>query len=312
MVKIGWVKRGDVMETNQGSIMKLRLSDGRRLAYQEYGDLDGYPILLFHGTPGSRLWFMEDDLCATELGVKLIAMDRPGYGGSDPKPDRTLLDWAVDVDEAVQLLELSEYSVLGVSGGGAYAAVCAYKELKGLRNIAMVASGMPFKDGKAPTSMTRLNCIVFWLSRYAPWLIKSIFQAQIQLMIKDPERFKRNLLKGNSHLSEWDRACLQTDEQAEATFVHMQEAYRQGPDEVVRESALLSRSWDFELSKIQIPTFVFHGEADTLAPYNASAEAVTSIPNGRLITIPGAGHFLIEDENVWRRILCCLRDGRID
>lgn len=70
--------------------------------------------------------------------------------------------------------------------------------------------------------------------------------------------------RGNGHLLEWDRAFLQTNEQAEATLFHMLETYRQGPDEVVRESALLSRSWNFELSGIQIPIYAFHGDADTM------------------------------------------------
>lgn len=297
---------------NQHQVSFIKLSDGRKLAYQEYGDLDGYPIFLFHGTPGSRLWFMEDDPCATELGIRLIALDRPGYGASDPKPDRTLLDWAADVNEAVQFLQIKEYSVLGVSGGGAYAAACAYRALKGLRSVAMVSSGVPFKDGRAPASMSRPNRMAFWLSRYAPWLIKSAFQAQIKMMEKDPERYKKSLLKGNAHLSEWDRACLQTDEQAEATLVHMQEAHRQGAEEVVRESALLSRPWNFELHAIKVPTYAFHGNADTQAPYDAAAEAVACIPSGKLITIPEAGHFLIEDEDVWKRILRSLRDGKVD
>lgn len=288
----------------------LRLSDGRRLAYQEYGDLQGYPILLFHGTPGSRLWFMEDDPSTSAMGIRLIALDRPGYGGSDPKPDRTLLDWVEDVNEAVQILELNRYSVLGVSGGGVYAAACACKAPKGLHSAAMVASGMPFHGGKAPASMNRPNRMVFWLSRHAPWLLKSAFRAQIKMMETNPERYKQSLLKGNAHLSEWDRARLQTDEQATATFYHMREAFRQGPDEAVRECALLSKPWDFELHDIQVPTYVFHGEADTMAPYDAAAAAVANVPNCQLITIEEAGHFLIEDEAVWREILLSLRDGR--
>ncbi len=67
----------------------------------------------------------------------MITLDRPGYGGSDPKPYRTILDWVEDVNETAQLFKLKEHSVLDVSGGGAYAAVCAYKELKDLRDAAM-------------------------------------------------------------------------------------------------------------------------------------------------------------------------------
>jgi len=298
------------MEANHDSISTLSLSDGRKLAYQEYGHSEGYPILLFHGTPGSRLWFMENDTCALELGIRLIALDRPGYGASDPKPDRTLLDWADDVNEAVQLLHLKEYSVLGVSGGGVYAAVCAYKAPSGLRNAAMVASGVPFNNGKAPASMSRPNRIAFWLSRNVPWLLKSIFSAQIKLIDKDPERYKKSILNGNTHLSSWDQAYLQTDEQAEATLVHMREALRQGPDEVVRESAMLTRPWNFELDALQVPTYAFHGEADTLAPHDAASRALSGLPKVEFNTIPHAGHFLTEDMEIWKKILLRLRDER--
>lgn len=153
----------------------------------------------------------------------------------------------------------------------------------------MVASGVPFKDGKVPTSMSCPNRIIFWLSCYMPQLSRSVFRAQIKMMNKDPEGFKKNLLKGNRHLSEWDRAFLQTNEQAEAKLFHMQKAYRQGPDEVVRESALLSRSWNFELSGIQIPIYAFHGDTDTMAPYDVVAAAVANIPNGQLIRIRNGG-----------------------
>lgn len=95
-----------IMIINEDIVSTLVLSDGKKLTYQEYGDLVGYPIILFHGTPRSRLWFMEDDPIALELGVRLITFDRPGYSGSDPKPCRKMLDWAEDVNETVQLLKL--------------------------------------------------------------------------------------------------------------------------------------------------------------------------------------------------------------
>ena len=75
----------------------IQLDDGRKLAYMEYGAQEGLPLLLFHGTPGSRLWFLEDDDIARSLGIRLITTDRPGFGASDPKPGRTVLDWAKSV-----------------------------------------------------------------------------------------------------------------------------------------------------------------------------------------------------------------------
>ena len=73
----------------------IRLADGRRLAFAEYGDPEGKPVMLFHGLPGSRLaWgLLPGDPPPTDL--RIIAPDRSGYGNSDAKPGRTLLEWAM-------------------------------------------------------------------------------------------------------------------------------------------------------------------------------------------------------------------------
>ena len=62
----------------------IQLSDGRRLAYAEYGAVTGVPVFLFHGLPGSRLaWgLLPNDPLSPDL--RIVAPDRPGYGGSDP------------------------------------------------------------------------------------------------------------------------------------------------------------------------------------------------------------------------------------
>lgn len=286
----------------------LTLLDGRKLAYMEYGQPDGYPILLFHGTPGSRIWFIGDDEYAKHLGIRLIAFDRPGFGASDPKPGRTLLSWADDVAEAVRCLGIEAYSVLGVSGGGAYAAACAYRALGGIRSAAMVASVAPFENGKPPASMSKPNRIAFWLSRNAPWLMRAVFSGQIKLIDTQPEKFKRSLQSGNSHLPEWDRSFLQTDEQLESMMLHLREAHRQGPAETVREQVLMGQPWGFELRDIQIPLHVFHGEQDTMAPFAAIKQAVAQVPNCHFVAIEKAGHSLCEDEGIWTALLQRLKE----
>src|SRR5699024_1947321 len=63
------------------------LPDGRRLAYSEQGDPAGRPLLLLHGTPGSRLQRHPDGELARRAGVRLVTVDRPGFGLSDPAPE---------------------------------------------------------------------------------------------------------------------------------------------------------------------------------------------------------------------------------
>src|SRR5437868_5685888 len=71
----------------------ITLRDGSRLAYGEYGDPSGIAVFYFHGTPGSRLEGTIADEAAGRLGVRLIAIDRPGIGFSAFKPRRKLSHW---------------------------------------------------------------------------------------------------------------------------------------------------------------------------------------------------------------------------
>ena len=74
----------------------VRLPDGRWLAYAEFGAPDGRPVFVFHGVPGSRL-LMDDDRPIADAGLRMIAVDRPGIGRSDPQRGRRMLDWPRDI-----------------------------------------------------------------------------------------------------------------------------------------------------------------------------------------------------------------------
>src|SRR5262245_15438675 len=96
----------------------ITLSDGRRLAYSEFGDPAGLPVFYFHGAPSSRLEpLLIGDDALKQTGFRFIAPDRPGIGGSDPKPDRRIVDWPADVSALADALRLKRFGVLGNSGG---------------------------------------------------------------------------------------------------------------------------------------------------------------------------------------------------
>lgn len=108
----------------------IKLKVGRKLGFIEYGDPKGKPLFFFHGWPGSRYSGKETDIAAKKLGVRVISTDRPGIGLSDFQKDRRLLDWSDDVVELADYLGIKRFSLMGVSGGGPYVAVCAYKTNK--------------------------------------------------------------------------------------------------------------------------------------------------------------------------------------
>jgi pimeloyl-ACP methyl ester carboxylesterase len=64
----------------------IRLADGRALAYAEWGDPAGRPVLLMHPTPGCRLYCPDNyrvERTSAECGARVITVDRPGFGRSD-------------------------------------------------------------------------------------------------------------------------------------------------------------------------------------------------------------------------------------
>src|SRR5262249_37258319 len=99
----------------------ITLADGRRLAFCEYGAPQGKPVFSFPGWPGSRLEARLAAPTARRFNARLIAVDRPGFGRSDFKKRRTLVDWPGDVAKLADALGLDRFSIAGVSGGGPYA-----------------------------------------------------------------------------------------------------------------------------------------------------------------------------------------------
>jgi len=100
-----------------GADATITLADGRILAHCEWGDPSGSPVLLVHGAPGSRLLCPDEDATAV-AGVRLLTVDRPGYGGSNARPDPSLLGWADDVQALADRLGLERFAVVGFSAGG--------------------------------------------------------------------------------------------------------------------------------------------------------------------------------------------------
>ena len=117
------------MAISDNTNLTIKLKDGRTLGYIDLGNKDAKNVLFhFHGFPGSRLeanLLSEMDIDMTN--IRLISIDRPGMGLSDFKKNRTLLDWPEDVVELADALGIDKFAVEGISGGGPYAAACAYK-----------------------------------------------------------------------------------------------------------------------------------------------------------------------------------------
>ena len=105
----------------------IRVRDGCRLAYRATGPAVGFPVVYLHGAIGSPRWRTPHlDALVARLGIRYVVVDRPGFGGSDPSPGRTVAAFARDVEDLADALGFERFSVVGVSAGGPYALACAW------------------------------------------------------------------------------------------------------------------------------------------------------------------------------------------
>ena len=123
---------------------EVRTTDGRTIAVEEWGVPNGTPVLYAHGSPMSRLARYPDDSLFSELGVRLITYDRPGFGHSSPHTGRQVVHAADDIAAIADSLGLEQLPVFGVSGGGPHALAFAAEHPARVTKVATLASPAPF------------------------------------------------------------------------------------------------------------------------------------------------------------------------
>ncbi|HWQ71676.1 MAG TPA: alpha/beta hydrolase [Desulfitobacteriaceae bacterium] len=120
-----------------------KLKDARNFGYAIGGDPGGKPVFFLGGFPGSRLDGLATDEPARQAGLKVISIDRPGFGLSDFLPKRTFIDIAEDIGQLAQELKIKKFAVMGISGGGPYAAACAMAMPDNITSTTLVSSICP-------------------------------------------------------------------------------------------------------------------------------------------------------------------------
>ena len=274
---------------------RVRLPDGRALGYAEYGDPAGRPVLFFPGAPSSRLLHPPEPPTQAS-GIRLIAVERPGFGLSDFQPGRTLLDWPDDVVAFADELGLDRFPVVGISAGGPYAAACAYKIPQRVTAAAIISAVGPL-DPSAIQEMPRVRQLGAQMARNAPWLLGPLLWL-VSNPHRNPEKFFERMVSGNS---EDDRAVLVQPEMKSMLMRNYLEATRAGMRGFARESIIVSNDWGFSPEHITIPVCLWHGDEDHNVSLSAIRRLVKAIPRCSATFVPGEGHWLIL--KYWDRIL---------
>ena len=99
----------------------IQLGNGGQIAFEEYGDPTGTPVIFCHGWPSSRTMAQLTDDAARHLRIHIISPDRPGISGSSLQRNRKLLEWPPIVERLVDHLGVPKFRMLAISGGAPYA-----------------------------------------------------------------------------------------------------------------------------------------------------------------------------------------------
>ena len=264
----------------------ITLSDGRTLGYAEYGDPRGKPVLLFHGAPGTRLYWKGFPDFPYPSGLRLIAPDRPGYGLSDYKPGQTYIEWPDDVLELTESLDLARFAVLGVSGGGPGTLACAWKIPDRLTGVGLISTPAPLLP-ETMVGVSQTNRFAYGLARHAPTLIRLNMNMAAFVSRRNPDKL---IDKMKYKLSRADQSALERPMVRTTLIKNFQDAYQQGGRGVAQDIINQANPWPLDLKEIKIPVQLWQPEDDTSTPVAMGQYLAKTIPGCQIHLIPDAGH----------------------
>lgn len=267
----------------------LKLADGRQLAYAEFGDPQGIPIVYCHGFPGSRLEAGLFHIPACRHKLRVIAPERNGLGLSDPKPGRRLIDWAEDVETLVDSLGIERFFLIGVSGGGPYASACAHRLAGRLDGFTLVCPLGPLDHPGLLEAMHWPAQLNFRSIRLTPWLSNLSFRFGLIPLAQHSPQWIYQMMLGIAPAIDAD--VLRRPEVRSVITASLREAIRQGADGVLQEMALYTQPWGFDLAEIKLPTHIWHGTADITVPLLHGRTLAERLHDCTLHVVEGEGHF---------------------
>lgn len=262
----------------------LTLKDGRRLGFGQFGPAGAPPVFYFHGWPGSRFEAGFFDV----PGVQMIGVDRPGYGLSDPHKDRTLADWPNDIRTLADHLHLDSFAVVGMSGGGPYAAACAHFLKDRVTRTAIIAGLGP---ADAPGMRDQRVGLLLNMGQ-RPWASAAALNVMRTLALSSIADRRIAFMRDRLPPESKDRVVL-SPEMLQMLLGSFREGLKSSVKGPQSDARIYGEPWPFKLSEITVPVRVWHGTADQQVPVSIGRHYAAQIPNATGVFPEGEGHISI-------------------
>jgi pimeloyl-ACP methyl ester carboxylesterase len=270
----------------------LTLADGRRLSYLDVGARDGAVVFHFHGHGSSRLEGLMLEDAAHRLGLRVLALDRPGVGYSDLKDGDRLLDWPDDVRQVADQLGIDRFAVQGMSAGGPYALACAAALGDRVFACSLVSAVPPPEIARRSGPRTRR--LAWWVAyRFPNYLRRRLMQFRPD-SVPGEEMVKNRMLRVAHWLGGEDERLMQVASLRNVLARTMMETARQSGAGNRAEIERLVRPWGFDIAALKGPRlFVWHGDEDRIMPIGPARLMALRLRDATATFYTGEGHFSV-------------------
>lgn len=271
---------------------ELTLPDSRRLAWAQLGDPAGRPVVGLHGSAGSHRQLRLVDEDARGAGVRLIAMDRPGYGRSTHQPARDLLATGRDVMALADGLDLERFGLLGVSAGGPNALATAFVAGERITAVSVMSCVGPVRRPARAPGLQGAARAAFSLARINTGAVRAAVAPLMSLGRHRPATLVD--LRAQA-MAPVDREVLARRTVRELYEAEARHASSSAPAAFAVDLSLLAREWPFDVGGITAHVHLWHGELDHEAPMRQAEALADALPASTLHRAPSGGHLSFVD-----------------
>jgi pimeloyl-ACP methyl ester carboxylesterase len=272
----------------------LPLRDGRKLEITEYGDRAGHPTFFFHGLIGSHHQASYISAEAGRIGIRIIALNRPGVGRSEFVERKTALESVVDVEDVAQALEFDEFSLIGISGGTPYALAALAQLPHRVKTVTLISGMGPMKLPGALRGMDRRRRVALEVGSRFPAVARRGFRKAMRRFVADPEGLLDRLI------ATWSFPDQEVFKRKSVYDLFMQDLHQVftagvGPVTLAHELALY-RNYGVTLRDLprEKPITLWQGLSDNIVPPAMAFKMALELPNCEAHFVSG-GHFVAVD-----------------
>lgn len=261
----------------------LAVGDGREITWCELGDPRGIPVLAAHGSPGSRYQLLPLHTAVRAAGIRLIAPDRPGFGGTSPKRPNGFHTWDGDALALLDALGLTQVAVLGFSGGAGYALALAASAPTRVSRLVIVCGMIPGAPRSALLGRIPIITVLYRLSRWFPALATAMLEG------RGPFRNTRE-----ANLEAWppaDREVMADPRTKTLMAADAAAGAAQGARAGIDDLGRYYRPLPEGLTSVRQPVRLLHGTSDGNVPIGVARWAASHLPSASLQEIPDGGHY---------------------